>query len=52
MSELRKRKDSDAKAPESAESDHVSTEINILFVFSLIHIACLRFLRFQISCCA
>lgn len=26
MSEVRKRKDSDAKAPESAESDHVSKD--------------------------
>lgn len=25
MSEIRKRKESDGKAPESAESDHVST---------------------------
>ena len=49
MSEFRKRKDSDAKAPESAESDHVSIEKKGVFVYSLIHTACLHFCKFQIS---
>lgn len=43
MSELRKRKDSDVKAPESAESDHVSSLNSVLLTFSLIHLTCLHF---------
>lgn len=34
MSEIRKRKESDAKAPESAESDHVSTRLNNSYFIS------------------